>query len=109
MNIKSINWYGTCLFLFFFLMKTANTSYKIFSHFVTNDRWSEGHYIRLWDKKVQLLQSWFCDCIILLGTNLQKYYFNISLDFFTSDQQAVCETEKMLAEGNLQWTDIHPN
>ena len=47
--------------------------------------------------------------MILLGTNLQKDYFHISLDFFTSDQQAVCETEKMLAEGNLQWTDIHPN
>ena len=26
-------------------MKTANTSYKILSHFVTNDRWSEGHNI----------------------------------------------------------------
>ena len=53
-------------------------------------------------KKSSYYNPGFGDCIILLGTNLQKDYFNISLDFFTSDQQAVCETEKMLAEGNLQ-------
>ena len=53
-------------------------------------------------KKSSYYNPGFGDCIVLLGTNLQKDRFNISLDFFTSDQQAVCETEEMLAEANLR-------
>ena len=53
-------------------------------------------------KKSSYYNPGFGDCIILLGTNLHKDRFNISLDFFTSDQQAVCETEEMLAEANLR-------
>ena len=58
MNIKSIIWYGICLLFFFFKWKQLY-KLQILSHFFTKDRWSEGHLIRLEDKKAQLLQSWF--------------------------------------------------
>ena len=103
MNIKSINWYGlsTCLFVFFF-NKNSNTSYT-YCHILLP--MVGGLRVVILDyetKKPSYYNPGFNDCVILLDTNLQIDYSHISLDFFTSDQQAVCETEEMLGKGNLR-------
>ena len=83
-------------------MKTANTSYKYCHILLPMIGGLRVIMIDFGTKKSSYYNPGFGDCIVLLGTNLQKDRFNISLDFFTSDQQAVCETEEMLAEANLR-------
>ena len=88
--------------LFFFCNKNSNTSYT-YCHILLPMVGSLRVVILDYEtKKPSYYNPGFGDCVILLDTNLQIDYSHISLDFFTSDQQAVCETEEMLGKGNLR-------